>query len=44
LSGGEAQSADDDHPYPSDDVDAALGEGADPAFLILAPAQQGVGA
>jgi hypothetical protein len=43
-SGGEAQCADDDHPYPGDDVDAALGDGADPPFLTPAPAQQGVSA
>ena len=42
--GGEAQGADDDHPYPGDDVDAALGDFSDPSFLPPAPAQQGVGA
>jgi hypothetical protein len=39
---GEAQSADDQHPYTGDDVDAALGDGADAAFLPSATAQQGV--
>jgi hypothetical protein len=41
--GDEAQGASDEHPDPGDDVDAALGDGADPPFLAPTPAQQGVG-
>jgi hypothetical protein len=44
VCGGEAQSADYDHPYPCDDVDAALWDRADTAApsLAAATAQQGV--
>ncbi len=42
--GGEAQGTYDGHPDPGNDVDAALGDGADPTFLTPASAQQGVGA
>jgi hypothetical protein len=43
-SGDEAQGADDEHPDPGDDVDAAFGEGSDPALLAPPSAHEGVGA
>ena len=43
VRGGEAQSADYEHPYPDDDVDAALGDGTDAALSLAATsAKQGV--